>query len=312
MTRAPVTTTPSASALRRLARVPVLLALMGGPLGCRSTTAVFPDAEGVPGDAEAGDTGLLDAASAVDASPVDAGVADAGGVGADAEPSPRDGGPGRDVGPGLDAIVGGTDATSPSELEPVAGDLVFVEVQGNPQGTADTEAEYLELLNVSGRTLDLFGCRLLHLVWTGTGMAPVRSVGNHLINAHVRVAPGERVLLTRGSGGYFGGAVRDEVYGAFELGNGSAENNRLRLMSPLWDGREPFAPSDLIDELIIPAATFDNPVRGRAWQLDPARVPTPTAEANDDPAAWCQTAATPALAYWMSNWGTPRAPNTCR
>lgn len=213
---------------------------------------------------------------------------------------PADAGP-DDQGVALDGGTG---------LEPGPGDLVFVEIQGNPQGTADTDAEYLELLNVSGRMLDLQGCRLTHRLWAG-GTPPVDSVGNHRINSSVPVAPGARVLLARSAGGYFGGATRDYVYSGFEFSNGGSDQNRIRLMAPSWDGVEPPDPSAIVDEVISPAATFDNPLRGRAWQLDPVQVPNPSASNNDLPTAWCHAAANAGLAYWQSNWGTPGQANAC-
>lgn len=244
---------------------------------------------------EGPDTGLSFDAIVLDGAGLDAGRD--GGV------LPDGGGPG-DASGGPDG--GGTG------LEPGPGDLVFVEIQGNPQGTADTDAEYFELLNVSGRALDLEGCRLTHRQWAGSGMPPVDSVGNHRIGSSVPVPIGGRVLLTRSNGGFFGGASRDYVYSGFELSNGGADNNRIRLMAPSWDGNEPPDPSALVDEVITPAATFDNPVRGRAWQLDPSLVPNPSASNNDNAASWCHTSAVAGLAYWQSNWGTPGAANQCQ
>ncbi|MBK6690472.1 MAG: hypothetical protein IPG45_38750 [Deltaproteobacteria bacterium] len=250
---------------------------------------------------------------------------------ADAEEPIDLGTPPADLGTPFDSTVinptdGATDAGVPADggladqgvvgldggtgLEPGPGDLVFVEIQGNPQGTADTDAEYLELLNVSGRMLDLEGCRLTHRLWAG-GTAPVDSVGNHRINSSVPVAPGARVLLARSAGGYFGGATRGYVYGGFEFSNGGSDQNRIRLMTPGWDGVEPPDPSAVVDEVISPAATFDNPLRGRAWQLDPIQVPNPNASNNDLPTAWCHAADNAGLAYWQNNWGTPGQPNTC-
>jgi hypothetical protein len=139
----------------------------------------------------------------------------------------------------------------------------------------------------------------------------VSAGGNHLIDEPVVVAPGARALLARSSGGFFGGATRDHVYGGFVFSNGGADMNRVRLMAPAWDGAEPPSAAFVVDEVIAPPGTFDNVLRGRAWQLDPDRVPAPTAGGNDDAADWCHAAATDALAYRASNWGTPRAANRC-
>lgn len=227
----------------------------------------------------------------------------------DAEPALMDATTAPDATSGLDALSGVLDAAS--SQEPGPGDLVIVEVQGNPQNAGDDQAEFVELVNVSGRPLDLEGCRLLHRVWSGMGMAPVDSVGDHRVSRSVPVAPGARVLLARSNGGFFGGATRDYVYSGFELGNGGSDNNRLRLMAPSWDGVEPPDPDHLVDEVIAPLGAFDNDLRGRAWQLDPARAPMPSAAANDDATSWCHAPNAAGLAYWQSNWGTPGAENDC-
>jgi hypothetical protein len=82
-------------------------------------------------------------------------------------------------------------------------------------------------------------------------------------------------------------------------------------MVPSWDGTEPPADADLIDEVVTSVAAFDNPLRGRALQLDPDAVPSPSAASNDDPADWCYASAVDTLAYRASNWGTPRETNRC-
>lgn len=294
---------------------------------CRDSEAVFPDAAGSDPLLDAAeDAGTLpegDAAGAADVrfdpSRLDALPLEDSGEAEDGGPGDDDATPGQDAvradaAPRRDAGDAGAPVDSGPVFDPLAplpGDLVIVEVQGNPQNTADDTAEYIELLNVSGRDLDLQDCTLLHHQWAGSGMAPVQSANEHRIRGSVPVPAGARVLLTRGNGGYFGGATRDYVYGDFELSNGASDNNRLRLMGPLWDGREPPAIIDLVDELVMPRGTFDNDLRGRAWQLDPADVPAPSAALNDDPASWCHAASGAALAYWMNNWGTPGAANAC-
>jgi hypothetical protein len=281
--------------------IPLLSAL--SLAACRDSGGVFRDSgilveedaevdagladSGQPNDSGASDTGPRDVIT-FDAAP-DSGAID---LGVDAG-NDEDGG----------VLDGGGTGTTPGP-----GDLVFVELQGNPQGTADTDAEYFELLNVSGRMLDLQGCRLTHREWIGA-TAPVDSVGDHLINTSVTVPIGGRALLTRSNGGYFGGATRDYVYSGFELSNGGSNNNRLRLMAPGWNGAEPPSVSDIVDEVITPVGNFDNDLRGRAWTLDPAQAAT--AANNDDAAHWCHAASVAGLAYWQQNWGTPRAANAC-
>lgn len=271
------------------------------------------DDEGEPPDAGAApDAGAIDAGTSSDAGTVgDAGVPEDGGGTSDEDAgTPEDGG--LLDGGALDggtADAGGSDAGGGTGPTPGPGDLVVVEIQGNPQMATDEQAEYVELLNVSGRELDLQGVQLAHVAWSGG--EPVASVGSHTIASSVIVAPGARVLLARSGGGYFGGATRDYVYDGFAFSNGGAFQNRLRVMVPSWDGSEPPAAGDVVDEVRTPAGAFDNPVRGRALQLDPSAVPAPSAAGNDDPADWCHAAEVATLEYRAGNWGTPRGANRC-
>lgn len=267
------------------------------------------------GARDAGGEVGMDVASDAGASSSDGGIVpDA--ASSDGGDSEVDGGPELDGGSELDA---GTERDGGSQLDggrtgpvPGPGDLVIVEIQGNPQIADDEEAEYIELLNVSGRELDLQGVTIAHLNVPPSAMDPdaSESFSTWRITPSVSVPVGGRVLLARSSGGFFGGATRDHVYGNIELHNGNFYN-RIRLLVPGWDGSEPPAPEDLIDQVIIPPLAFDNPLRGRALQLDPDRVPSPTAASNDTMANFCYAAATDALAYRASNWGTPRAENRC-
>ena len=281
----------------------LVLALGGSVLvGCG-------DDDGGPVDASSGaDAGTTDAGSPAEAGTSDAGSADAAAPDDAATPDDAgapDGGEMADGG----ALDGGSDAGVVLGPTPGPGDLVIVEIQGNPQNTNDDQAEYIELLNVSGRELELQGVQLEHRAWS-SGSEPAASGSIHVIGTSVPVAPGARVLLARSSGGFFGGATHDYVYGGFVFGNG-AEINRLRVLVPSWDRSAPPAATDIVDEVRTPAGAFENALRGRALQLDPDAVPSPTAASNDDPADWCHAAATTALAYWMSNWGTPGAANRC-
>lgn len=293
-------------AVRRLhapSIAPLLLVALALCAGCRDgVTGTFEDAETPAEDAAAGADDAAQIADDASSGPRDAGLGEL-----DALSAAEDARVGRDAlaAPDRDAP---TDAGGNASDEPRAGDLVIVEVQGNPQQVDDAVAEYIEVLNVSGRPLDLAGVRITHVQWPASGTAPVRSTGNHRVRDPVMVAPGARALLTRGGGGHFGGATRDYVYAGFELSN--SDPNRLRLMVPGWDGSEPPNVDDVIDELMIPAETFDNDRRGRSWQLDPDEVAAPTATTNDDPADWCHTGSG-AAGYWMNNWGTPGAANDC-
>lgn len=96
------------------------------------------------------------------------------------------------------------DYTSLSPLGPDKGELVINELMVNPAGTKDVDGEYLEVRNVSDRTVDLFG-----LV--------VRDHGsdNFMVKEHVELAPGSLAVLSRkGETGVNGGFKADYVYGA--------------------------------------------------------------------------------------------------
>lgn len=292
------------------ALVPGMLVWVAFQAGCTSRVADPVDASGAR-DAQVVDSGSRDAASDSGSSDGGATPEDAGAEldsGAD-DAGAMDGGAtdagAADAGTSADASMDGGALGS----APRAGDLVIMEIQGNPQMATDELAEYIELLNVSGRSLDLAGVELTFVSWSGG--EPVASVARHTIATSVVVPAGSRVLLGRSSGGYFGTATPDYVYGGFVFANGDTFQNRVRLMVPGWDGTEPPAAADIVDEVRTEAGAFDNVLRGRALQLDPAAVPVPTAASNDDPADWCHAAAVASLEYWSSNWGTPRALDRC-
>ncbi|MFK8004580.1 MAG: hypothetical protein AB8H86_33740 [Polyangiales bacterium] len=206
---------------------------------------------------------------------------------------------------GRDAMVpdGG-----PGGLLPQAGDLVIVEIQGNPVRATDEQGEYLELLNVSGRVLDLSGVTLTHISFVGG--EPDVSADRHTIANTLFVEPGERVLLGSSDGGFFGAGDPDYVYSDILISNAETETTRFRLMVPDWDRSEPPNLLDVVDEVIVESRLFGNAVRGQAWQFDPARG-TATAASNDDPANWCTTDMAPGLEYRAGNFGTPGDPNAC-
>ena len=255
---------------------------------------------------------MVDAAAAndTDSMGLDSEVSDSGSDagGPDADPSdasPVDAASDTAVDSGSDDDAGGADAGSGTA--PQAGELVIVEIQGNPQRATDEEAEYIEVINVSARTLDLDGVVLTHLDWMGG--EPDRSVGRWTVDERVDVGPGERALLVRSSGGFFGGAAVAHVYGDFVFDNGDVRSNRIRMMVPGWDGTEPPASSSVIDQVIVPVGGFDNPLRARAWTLMPSIQPN--AATNDNATNWCYAANTPELEYRTLNWGTPGSANRC-
>ncbi|MFT5355791.1 MAG: hypothetical protein ACI9KE_003010 [Polyangiales bacterium] len=244
------------------------------------------------------DSALTDLGTdSVDASDSDGGAFD-GGEGTDTGVVPSDSGSADSS-----TIDGG-----PGGLLPRSGDLVFVEIQGNPVRATDEQGEYLEILNVSGRVIDLTGVTITHISFVGG--EPDVSADRHTVAMTLFMEPGERVLLASSDGGFFGSAEADYVYSDILISNAETETTRFRLMVPGWDRTEPPSALDVVDEVIVESRLFGNAVRGQAWQFDPARG-TPTAASNDDASNWCTTSATAALEYRGSNFGTPSAPNVC-
>ena len=284
--------------------VGLLLAL--SLVGCEDTRR--PSADSSVGWVDSGptsdggaDSSARDGGALVDSGSVDSG-ADSGAEDSGAEDSGA-----ADSG----AEDAGTDSNVPDSgtgLAPQAGDLVIVEIQGNPVRATDEQAEYFEVLNVSGRVLDLRGVTITHISFVGG--EPVASADRHVVDQVLFVEPGERLLFGSSDGGFFGTGDPDYVYSGILISNAETEMTRLRLMVPDWDGSEPPNLLDLVDEVIVESRVFGNAVRGQALQFDPARG-TPTSASNDDAANWCTTPAEAAFEYRGSNFGTPGAPNVC-
>jgi hypothetical protein len=96
------------------------------------------------------------------------------------------------------------DHTLLSPLGPDKGELVINELMVNPAGTKDVDGEYLEVRNISDRTVDLFG-----LVVRDHG------TDNFMVKEHLELAPGGLAVLSRkGETGVNGGFKADFVYGA--------------------------------------------------------------------------------------------------
>ncbi|MEM7607559.1 MAG: hypothetical protein AAF411_19570, partial [Myxococcota bacterium] len=194
-----------------------------------------------------------------------------------------------------------------SGSRPGPGELAVVEIQGNPVRANDDEAEYIELLNVSERALDLNGVSLAWRSFTAGNPDPSAQI--HAIDESIVLAPGARALLGRSGGGFFGaGRDPDHIYEGVLFMNGDL--NRLRVLTPTWDGTEPPNASELIDEVLIEDPAFENNVRGRAYQFNEAAT-SPSASANDDAINWCTSSTAETLEYRGENFGTPGAPNEC-
>jgi len=162
------------------------------------------------------------------------------------------------------------------------GDLVITEIMNNPSSVRDTDGEWFELTNTSGRTVVLNGLEL-----ASDGEEP-----------HVVVAD-EALVLPEGARAVFalradpasnGGVEPLYVYSGLRLSN---EADRLivsadgaRLDEVYWDDGE----------------TMPDP-SGSSISLDPMYI---GAIENDDPAYWCSSDRS-----WGSatDWGTPGQEN---
>ena len=162
------------------------------------------------------------------------------------------------------------------------GDLVITEIMANPSSVRDTDGEWFEIANVSGRTVILNG---LELVSDGEDSHVVTSEDALVLpdRAHV-------VLALNGDVSANGGVEPFYAYSQLRLSN---EADRLvifadgvRLDEVTWDDGE----------------TMPDP-SGSSMSLDPLYI---GALDNDDPAYWCTSDQS-----WGSatDWGSPGAEN---
>ena len=198
---------------------------------------------------------------------------------------------------------------SDEEASSGPAELVIVEIQGNPVGRNDEEAEYIELLNVGEGSANLQGMTLF--VRKFTGSPPASGGASFTFTDSIVIAGGTRFLLVRsGISDDNGGLTADATYGpvgeGLEISNGDVETTRVRLVDGDNELEDP-----IVDEVVMPVSVFSNGsgLAGVSWQLDPADVPSPTAATNDDPDDWCLNNGL--TAYFGSNFGTPGEVNDC-
>ena len=163
-----------------------------------------------------------------------------------------------------------------------AGDLVISEIMANPNAVRDTDGEWFELTNVSGRTVLLNGLELV-----SDGEEP------HIISAETAIVipSGARAVLAINDDPNTNGGV-DAHYG-YESLRLSNESDRLvvnadgvKLDEVVWDDGE----------------TMPDP-SGSSINLDPLYI---SADSNDESVAWCA-----ADASWGAgtDWGSPGSAN---
>ncbi|MCK6530045.1 FG-GAP-like repeat-containing protein [Myxococcota bacterium] len=179
-------------------------------------------------------------------------------------------------GDGADNDCSGT-ADDGCPVTPTPGSLVVTEVLINPSAALDSKGEWLEVLNLSGDTLDL------------DGVTFASNSGTRTLTSTVLVAPGEYAVLGRnGSPGQNGGVTMDAVYGNTVLFDNGTDTLTVT------------APGDVL----LDALTWgvgDAPTGASLTLGDGALDP----DLNDDLAAWCE-ATSP---FGGGDLGTPGAPN---
>ncbi len=165
---------------------------------------------------------------------------------------------------------------------PGVGDVIFTEFHPNPNTLSDNNAEFVEVLNLSGDWLSLGGLNLCDS-YDGN-CAPLPS--------DLNIGPNARLLFARSSDtGLNGGLTVDAVFD-FGMNN---DGDQLRLI----DG-------DPTTGTVIDSVDFDAwwITAGAAWQLDPSAY---DATMNDDEANWCL--ATNEYEATGPNYGTPGVEN---
>lgn len=163
-----------------------------------------------------------------------------------------------------------------------AGDLVISEVMFNPNAVRDTDGEWFELTNRSGRMVALNGLEL-----RSDGDESVRLMVDDLL----LLPPGAQAVLGNNADPASNGFVDvDAAYVGVFLSN---ESDRI---------------SVLADGVLLDAVSWDDGATmpdpsGYSLNLDPSMTDSVD---NDDPMAWC-TAGGP----WAdgSDWGSPGMPN---
>ena len=172
--------------------------------------------------------------------------------------------------------------TGPNLPGPGPGDLVISELMIDPVAATDPLGEWIELLNVSGKELNLGGCTLSDGVTDHVALA-TQTNGLLLVPAAERLVLGASTDPEEN-----GGAEVDVAYTSMLLAN-VADRVILRCNGAL------------VDEVAWDAEFFPV-VPGAAMALDPASTGTAT---NDPPTAWCSAA----TVYGDGDYGTPGSLN---
>jgi len=157
---------------------------------------------------------------------------------------------------------------------PMPGELVFNELQPNPDIVTDEQGEWLELHNTSAVAVELNGCELYD-----------QGSDSHTIASSILIDPGGYAVLGRVEAAN-GGVTLDYAYGNdISLANGDDEIG-LRCGGVV------------VDELIYGASWPFG--AGASAQLTPG-----AGASNDDPTQWCEAT----VPYGDGDLGSPGAAN---
>lgn len=201
------------------------------------------------------------------------------------------------------------DAALECLLDVSDGALVFSEVMGHPGGSlADPSGEFIELTNPTETTTPSAGVWLAMRSWAEGEPEPPVPDAAWQFTGTAPIESGNTFLLARSDDAALNGAIAPSAtWGdAFDIPND--RHVRLQLVQPVWDGTSNPTSGQRIDEIVVPAGTFD--VAARSWSLDETVMADPDANTlNDQPTNWCLSETFPEFNYAGGNHGTPGVGN---
>jgi len=180
--------------------------------------------------------------------------------------------------------------------EVAVGALAITEIQADPQ---PNRPEWLEVYNTTDATVELAGCQV---ATRGS------SENEFVITGDASVAPGEYALLGAAE---FIGEEGDATYATIVVWseisiNQNDETELVELACPDGNGGR-----SITDVVAFDPLEGWLPRKGHSWQLEG----TPSAGANDDPAAWCESPIQDNTTYatidGQDEYGTPGTPTQC-
>ncbi len=175
--------------------------------------------------------------------------------------------------------------------KPQAGELVITELMGNPDGVNDTDGEWIEIYNPTGRDIPLFS---LILEDSETGGAH----DEHTFKTpQVTVPAGGYLVAARNADSNENGGVTAAVeYDGSHLKNSPGSSMTISLVRQ--------------DGTVVDTARYLTPASGASQQLDYSVYSSSStpAQTNDTDANWCDGSST----YGAGGAGTPGGQNaTC-